>query len=99
MPVDLFHHQKIRRVGLAEVVDSNHVFVKQPSRDLRLKPQLLTDLLAALLLEHLDRDLTLQELVGRGIDRSHAATAQLLSRRNRWLSVVPIPITVRLPPQ
>ena len=70
--------RKYVRVGLAEVVDPHHVFVQQPGGDLGLQPQPLADLLAALFLEHLDRDAALQDLVGRRIDRPHAATAQLL---------------------
>ena len=42
------------------------------------RAQALADLLAALLLEQLDRDAALQDLVGRRIDRPHAPPAQLL---------------------
>ena len=98
MPLTSSMTRKYVAVGLAEVVDSHHVLVQQPGGDLGLEPEPLADLLAALFLEDLDGDAALEDLVGGRIDRPHAAAAQLLFQEEPWLSVVPMSITVRLPP-
>ncbi len=76
--VHLLHDEVPGALGLAEVINAYHVVVQEPGGDLGFEPQLLADLLATLLLEQFDGHSAFEDLVGRRVDRPHAALAQLL---------------------
>ena len=79
--VDFLHDEVEGAVRFAKVVHPHDVFVEQAGEDLGFEADLLTEIVAAVLLEHLDRDAALKNLVGGPINGPHAAPAQLRLER------------------
>ncbi len=72
------HHALGRR---AEVADVDHVLVADARRGLGLLHEPLDEVLLAreLAVQDLQRDLLLEDVVGREVHRAHAALAELLT--------------------
>ena len=68
-------------LGAAPIVDGDDVGVRETGRALRLAPEALHELLVALRVlvpQHLERHVTVQDLIARQVHLRHAPAAQVV---------------------